>query len=67
MEILLSAGILRLRTAYLNIPEADCCGEAVEGAFIQLIAEENCHDERRTSGRSSAPGTVSRSFELPPL
>jgi hypothetical protein len=25
----------------LNIPEADCCGEAVEGAAIWLRAEEN--------------------------
>jgi hypothetical protein len=34
-------GIVRLKAADLNIPERDCCGEAVEGALIPLIAEEN--------------------------
>ena len=41
MEAQLSAGIVRLKAADLNIPEADCCGEAVEGALIWLMAEEN--------------------------
>jgi hypothetical protein len=40
MEAQLSAGILRLRAANVNIPERDCCGEAVEGALIPLIVEE---------------------------
>src|SRR6266849_6386099 len=60
MEAQLSAGIVRLQAANLNIPEADCCGEAVEVALIPLIAEENpavrsslfrCHAERRIIGR----------------
>jgi hypothetical protein len=41
MEAKLSAGIVRLKAADLNIPERDCCGEAVEGGFIPLIFEEN--------------------------
>ena len=40
METQLSAGIVRLRSADLNIPEADSCGEAVEAVLIPLIAEE---------------------------
>jgi hypothetical protein len=40
MEAQLSAGIVRLKAAALNIPEGDCCGETVEGALIWLIAEE---------------------------
>lgn len=36
----LSAGIVRLKAADLNIPERDCCGEAVEAALIPLIVEE---------------------------
>jgi hypothetical protein len=40
MEAQLSAGIVRLKGAALNIPERDCCGEAVQGALIWLIAEE---------------------------
>src|ERR1700722_7841615 len=41
----MSPGIVRRRTAVLNIPEGDCCGEAVEGALIPLIAEENlCYE-----------------------
>jgi hypothetical protein len=40
MEARVSAGIVRLKAADLNIPERDCCGEAVEGAVIPLIAEE---------------------------
>jgi hypothetical protein len=54
MEAQLSAGIVRLKAAALNIPEGDCCGEAVEGALIWLIVAENvpfpCHAERRKSG-----------------
>jgi hypothetical protein len=41
MEAQLSAGIVSLKAADLNIPERDCCGEAVEVAAIPLIAEEN--------------------------
>jgi hypothetical protein len=41
MEARLSAGIVRLKAADLNIPERDCCGEAVEGALMRLIVEEN--------------------------
>jgi hypothetical protein len=41
LEAQLSAAIVRLEAAELNIPEADCCGEAVEGAAIWLRAEEN--------------------------
>jgi hypothetical protein len=37
----MSPGIVRRRTAVLNIPEGDCCGEAVEGGLIRLIEEEN--------------------------
>src|ERR1700674_4665090 len=40
VETRLSAGIVRLRSADLNIPEANCCGEAVEAVLIPLIAEE---------------------------
>jgi hypothetical protein len=40
MEVQLSAAIVRLEAADLNIPERDCCGEAVDGALIWLIAEE---------------------------
>jgi hypothetical protein len=43
MEAQLSAGIVRPKTSNSNIPEADCCGEAVEGIAISLRAEENCH------------------------
>jgi hypothetical protein len=32
---------VRPKAANLNIPEGDCCGEAVEAALIPLIAEEN--------------------------
>jgi hypothetical protein len=31
---------VRLEAADLNIPEAVCCGETVEGAFISLIVGE---------------------------
>src|SRR6476646_5816269 len=44
MEAQLSAGIVRLKTASLNIPERDCCGEAVEGTLIPLTGEENSAD-----------------------
>src|SRR6202035_1507263 len=37
----MSPGIVRRRAALLNILEGDCCGEAVEGAVIPLMAEEN--------------------------
>jgi hypothetical protein len=40
MEAQLSAGIVRLKAADLNIPEADCCGEAVDDVAIWLRAEE---------------------------
>jgi len=72
MEVQLSAGIVRLRTADLNIPEADSCGEAVEAALIPLSAEEkrvvtkptHCQAERRTSGRLR-PLVRSRSTPTP--
>jgi hypothetical protein len=54
MEAQLSAEIVRLKAADLNIPERDCCGETVQGGAIPLIAEENlgsCHAERKKSGR----------------
>jgi len=41
MEAQLSVGIVSPKAAGLNIPEADCCGEAVEGAAIWLRPEEN--------------------------
>jgi hypothetical protein len=44
MEAQLSAGIVRLKAATLNIPERDCCGEAVEGTLIPLTGEENSAD-----------------------
>jgi hypothetical protein len=49
VEERVSAGIVRLKADDLNIPERDCCGEAVQCAPISLIAEENfapCHAER---------------------
>ncbi len=49
MEAKLSAGIVRLKAADLNIPERDCCGEAVEGGFIPLIFEENVPLMKQTS------------------
>jgi hypothetical protein len=45
MEAQLSAGIVRLKAADLNIPERDCCGEAVEVALIPLIAAEKLSEE----------------------
>jgi hypothetical protein len=41
LEAQLSAGIMGLKARDLNIPDGDCCGEAVEGALIRLIGEEN--------------------------
>src|SRR5579862_28581 len=41
MEAQLSAGIVRLKAAALNIPERDSCGEAVQAVLIPLIVEEN--------------------------
>jgi hypothetical protein len=40
MEAQLSAGIVRLKAAALNIPQRDCCGEPVKVVLIPLIAEE---------------------------
>jgi hypothetical protein len=40
LEAQLSAGIVRLKAADLNIPEADCCGEAVELSNYRLVREE---------------------------
>jgi hypothetical protein len=34
-------GIVGLKADDLNIPERDCCGEAVQGGAISLMAEEN--------------------------
>jgi hypothetical protein len=41
MEAKLSAGIVSLKAANLNIPEADCCGEAVELFLIRFKAVKN--------------------------
>jgi hypothetical protein len=54
MEAKLSAGIVRLKAADLNIPERDCCGEAVEGGFIPLIFEENARNETKLPVMRSA-------------
>jgi hypothetical protein len=43
-----SAGIVRLKAAALNIPEADCCGEAVEYEDWWLIPLEK---DATTHGR----------------
>jgi hypothetical protein len=51
LEAQLSAGIVRPRTVDLNIPEPDCCGEAVEFEVIQLMKEENGAYERPSTHR----------------
>ena len=47
MEAQLSAGIVRLKAADLNIPDRDCCGEAVDTLSNPWRTEENQFNSKK--------------------
>jgi len=48
MEAQLSAGIVSLKAAVLNIPEADCCAEAVDTPSNSWRTSEKQFDSKKT-------------------